>query len=273
MIRLVRFLTIVGFLVGLATAGPVLAESQPAGHTTAQKDLSVGIVSFGLSNEHTVFESEARGAAAALAQYFDVSARSATVRYNSRRAARADVRSLRAEILKFNRRKGAPLDILAVALTSHGSNRGIVVLNRRASYLMSPQSVGRVLNVSTARYRILIVSACYSGIFADALADARTLVITAASSDRSSFGCSNELKWTFFGDAFFNASLKPGIALPEVFDRARSLIAKREESEGYTSSNPQIRGGEEVLQFLRTHLAKEQKDSHPAGLSLPRTAN
>jgi hypothetical protein len=40
-------------------------------------------------------------------------------------------------------------------------------------------------------------------VFVPALADARTLVITAAAADRPSFGCEDGATWTYFGDAFF----------------------------------------------------------------------
>jgi hypothetical protein len=65
-----------------------------------------------------------------------------------------------------------------------------------------------MLNASGARYRVIIISACYSGVFARALADRRTLVITAAAPDRPSFGCEDGATWTYFGDAFFNQALR-----------------------------------------------------------------
>src|SRR5215204_6553879 len=85
-----------------------------------------------------------------------------------------------------------------------------------------------MLNASGARYRVVIISACYSGVFARALADARTLVITAAASDRPSFGCEDGATWTYFGDAFFNQALRASPTLDAAFCRAREIVTKRD---------------------------------------------
>jgi Peptidase C13 family len=98
---------------------------------------------------------------------------------------------------------------------------------------------------------VLIVSACYSGLFARALADERTLVITAAAADRPSFGCRDGATWTYFGDAFFNRALRTEPRLDRAFARARELVTERERREGFDPSNPQIAGGASVLARLR----------------------
>ena len=51
---------------------------------------------------------------------------------------------------------------------------------------------------SGARYRIVIISACYSGAFTPVLANISTLVITAAAADRPSFGCEDGAKVDLF---------------------------------------------------------------------------
>jgi hypothetical protein len=98
----------------------------------------------------------------------------------------------------------------------------------------------------------VIVSACYSGIFARELADERTLVITAAAADKPSFGCRDGAAWTYFGDAFFNKSLRGEARLDAAFEKARGLVTQREEREGFDPSNPQIAGGGAVLERLKT---------------------
>jgi Peptidase C13 family len=94
------------------------------------------------------------------------------------------------------------------------------------------------------------LSACYSGVFARALAEPRTLVITAAAPDRPSFGCKDGATWTYFGDAFFNQALRRSQTLDEAFCRAREIITKRERNEGFESSRPRMAGGSEVLALL-----------------------
>jgi hypothetical protein len=107
-----------------------------------------------------------------------------------------------------------------------------------------------MLDASGAKYRIVIISACYSGVFVPALADPLTLVITAAAADRPSFGCEDGATWTYFGDAFFNRALRTAPDLRSAFSAARALVTAREKREGFGRSNPQIAGGSEVLALL-----------------------
>ena len=61
---------------------------------------------------------------------------------------------------------------------------------------------------------------------------------------------SDKAKWTYFGDAFFNAALRRASNLKEAFFLARSLVSKRELREGFDPSNPQMAGGEKVEPLL-----------------------
>ena len=85
------------------------------------------------------------------------------------------------------------------------------------------------------------ISACYSGVFIPHLASADTLVITAADANHPSFGCEDRAKWTYFGDAFFNAALR---------QTARSVILTRELRNGFEPSHPQMAGGANVEPLL-----------------------
>jgi len=108
-----------------------------------------------------------------------------------------------------------------------------------------------MLDASAAKYRVVIISACYSGVFVPALANPRTLVITAAAADRSSFGCEDRATWTYFGEAFFNQALRSASTLEAAFSKARQIVTAREQREGFRPSNPQMAGGAEVLTLFR----------------------
>ena len=75
-------------------------------------------------------------------------------------------------------------------------------------------------------------------------------MITAAAADRSSFGCQDGATWTYFGDAFFNRSLRSEPRLDAAFAKARTLVTEREKRERFEPSNPQIAGGALVLDHL-----------------------
>lgn len=141
-------------------------------------------------------------------------------------------------------------DILVVFLTSHGTQNGVALKLGRAVAELSPQEVADALNREQIRNRIVIVSACYSGVYIRPLANDDTIVLTAADPDSPSFGCSAKRSWTYFGDAFFNQSLRPGSDFRNAFAKAKSLIAKWEGSEKLKPSNPQAHFGAALARKL-----------------------
>ena len=96
----------------------------------------------------------------------------------------------------------------------------------------------------------MIVSACYSGTFVPPLANDNTIVITAADARNPSFGCAPGREWTFFGDAFFNRSLRPGVDLRSAFNGARLTISEWELAEELPPSNPQAHFGPALVEKL-----------------------
>jgi hypothetical protein len=100
------------------------------------------------------------------------------------------------------------------------------------------------------RYKVVVISACYSGVFIPRLANSDTLVITAADADHPSFGCRDKAKWTYFGNAFFNVALRHAKSLKDAFVVARSLVKKPEVRERFEPSNPLMAGGENVQPLL-----------------------
>ena len=143
-------------------------------------------------------------------------------------------------------------DILVMFLTSHGASWegfSLALNGTDLGRLRSPQ-LARILGASRIRNRVVIVSACYSGQFVPALAEENTLLITAAASDRSSFGCTSGAEWTWFGQAYFRDSLPKHHRFAPAFDAARKLIERRESKEGFKPSNPQIRVGTNIRAVL-----------------------
>jgi Peptidase C13 family len=107
-----------------------------------------------------------------------------------------------------------------------------------------------MLNATHVRYRAVVISACYSGVFIPWLANPNSLVVTAADANHSSFGCEDRAKWTYFGDAFFNVALRRTTRLKEAFALARTLVRQREARNGFVPSHPQMAGGENVEPLL-----------------------
>lgn len=97
------------------------------------------------------------------------------------------------------------------------------------------------------RYKVLVISACYSGGFIPALKDDKTLIMTAARSDRVSFGCSEEADFTYFGDALFAKAFQQTDDLRQAFTLASATVAQREKEEEFEPSEPQLWAPEAVI--------------------------
>ncbi|AWM86233.1 C13 family peptidase [Microvirga sp. 17 mud 1-3] len=256
-----RFLAfaLIGMALSLGLPTGALSQRAPQAerfrlepHRPGQAD--VYILSFGLWGPQSVFESEAKGAARILEQQLGSRGRT-IVLSNTKRRSDATPDALFSAAGAVGRTLDPEEDILLLVLTSHGSPDGIGLVSRRDEGVMTPDMVRELLAETKARNRVLIVSACYSGIFAKELADERTLVITAAAADRPSFGCQDGATWTYFGDAFFNKALRNAPRLDDAFDRAKRFVTAREKREGFDPSEPQIAGGGQVLERLASRCA------------------
>ena len=90
------------------------------------------------------------------------------------------------------------------------------------------------------RWKVVVVNACYSGGFVDALRDDSTLVITSARADRTSFGCGADSDITYFGKAFLAEALNRTTSIPDAFAHAKKSVAEWEDRDKEEHSEPQI---------------------------------
>jgi Peptidase C13 family len=214
----------------------------------AENARKVSVVSFGLFGDQNVFESEATGAAKVVTGRFGNGP--VDVEYNSKKGGAATIEGLAKSLQSAARGMDADNDVLFLILTSHGSPAGLAVKAGRRTQTLTPSNLADMLARTGVRHKVVVVSACYSGVFIPRLANPDTLVITAADADHSSFGCQDKAKWTYFGDAFFNIALRQARSLREAFVVARALIRKREQRERIEPSNPLLAGGANVEQLL-----------------------
>jgi Peptidase C13 family len=213
----------------------------------AEDGPKIGVVSFGLFGDQGVFRSEATGAAQVVAGRF--AAGPIEVKYNSRKGGSATIEGLARSLQEAARGLDAERDVLFLILTSHGSPDGLAIRAGRLTQTLTPSHLSDMLAKTGVRHKVVVISACYSGIFIPRLANPDVLVITAADADHPSFGCEDKAKWTYFGDAFFNVALRKAASLKDAFLAARSLVRKRELREHFEPSNPLMAGGTNVLSF------------------------
>lgn len=176
-----------------------------------------------------VFRREVAFVEKAFADRFGTTGRSVAL-VNSRNtltsAPMATVTSIRAALKAIGAKMNRAEDILFFFLTSHGSREHELTLNQVGMNLRGLQAaeLGALLKESGIRWKVVVVSACYSGGFVDALQDERTLVITAARRDRRSFGCADENDFTYFGRAFFKEALPGARSFRQAFSKASALV-------------------------------------------------
>ncbi|MBV8684804.1 MAG: peptidase C13 [Caulobacteraceae bacterium] len=130
-----------------------------------------------------------------------------------------------------------------VYVTSHGSPDGVLLGDR----LATPSTLRTlVTRACPGRPTAVILSACYSGAFVPALAQALGpdgFVFTAARRDRSSFGCSENDRYPFF-DGCVIQNLPPATSFLDLADRVRKCVKLREDEEGMRPrSMPQVYAG------------------------------
>lgn len=148
-------------------------------------------------------------------------------------------------------------DLLWLFLTSHGSEDHELYLGLDPLPLdwLDPATLRQLLDEAGFDWRVIVVSACYSGGFVEALRDERSLVITAARADRPSFGCGVQSEITWFGQAFLAEAMNETSDFGKAFRLARSTVREREREEGQTPSYPQIALGQAIAPRLQAWQA------------------
>ncbi len=131
-------------------------------------------------------------------------------------------------------------DVLFLYMTSHGLPNQFEMENAPLDLKqVDPKWLKDTLDKSGIRWRVIVISACYSGSFVSELQDENTLVITASAADRASFGCSNEADYTYFGRAFFDQAMREQHSMFDAFNQAKETVAKWESAQGFEPSEPQ----------------------------------
>lgn len=151
-------------------------------------------------------------------------------------------------------------DVLVLYTAGHGAPVGLAYHDGDEGFgIISPARMARMFDELGIRNRLLILSACYSGVFVPMLASETTAVFTAAAADRTSFGCAADRDWTFFGDAMINHALRQPVPLAKAGEDARALIAQWEKQGDVTPSQPQMSIGSGVGQWLAPLEARMPK--------------
>jgi hypothetical protein len=202
----------------------------------------VGFAGFG---EQKVFRKEAELAQRVFAARFATANRSLLLVndiHDRRTYPLATFENLHVAVNAIGRRMHPDRDTLVLMLTSHGNDQdGIAITNgKMPEDVLSPEDLAKILNESHIRWRVIVVSACYSGIFIPVLRNDSTLIMTAADSRHSSFGCDDTRDLTYFGEALLRDALPHACSLNQAYNDTARIIRQREADEGEIHSNPRL---------------------------------
>jgi hypothetical protein len=228
------------------------------------------VISIGLDSD-PVFGREAREAGKVLARRYDAAGRTLVLAGTDGSAPSAlpngSMEGLTLALARIAEVMDPKEDVLVLYTTSHGAPVGIVYHDADDGFgILSPVRLANLLDELGIKNRVLILSACYSGVFVPKLKSDTTALFTAASDDRTSFGCASDNDWTFFGDAMINHALRKPQPLAAAGDEAKGLITEWETRGAVTPSNPQVSIGSKVGTWLAPLEARMPKTvTEPVG--------
>jgi hypothetical protein len=142
---------------------------------------------------------------------------------------------------------GPPSSGCFVFMTSHGVQRGGLIL-RGARAVFTPDALARLLEAGCGeRPTVVVMSGCFSGIYADnpAVRRPNRIILTASRPDRTSFGCSASEQYTYYDRCLID-SLARGTPWTAIARSVSACVANRERSIGALASQPQAFVGSRV---------------------------
>jgi len=134
--------------------------------------------------------------------------------------------------------------------SSHGSPQGI---NFGPDRRVTPTAMATMVReICGDRPTVVVVSACFSGVFIDGLSGPNRMVMTAARRDRASFGCGEDAVYPYF-DGCVIERLPTATDFIALANATRACVKQREEAEGLTpASDPQVFIGANMQLLLPT---------------------
>jgi hypothetical protein len=259
---------------------PDVLDALPAGRP---HHIDVYGITFAPDGEDDVFLNEERLVATLLRERFGAEDRTVELANDPDTATSlpwATPLNLQRAIAAAGERMNLDEDVLFLHLTSHGARDGRLAasLDGMTVEEVTPQDLRQWLDAAGIRWRVISISACFSGSWIEPLRGPGTLVMTAADANHTSYGCGRGSELTFFGRAMYAEQLRTSTRdFERAFAVAREVIRRREIEAGKTDgySNPQIAMGADVrpvLHALEAQLVVEERHGPVPGSAPARPA-
>ena len=163
----------------------------------------------------------------------------------------ASKHSIEMALRRMGQQMNRESDVLFLYMTSHGLPNQFEMENAPLDLTqVDPKWLRETLDASGIRWRVIVISSCFSGSFVPALQNDNTLIITASAADRQSFGCTNEADYTYFGRAFFDQAMREQNSIETAFSQAQKTVSQWEIAQGFEPSEPQWSMGKNMELML-----------------------
>jgi hypothetical protein len=243
---------------------PALLEKKLSALKPGRKgNVDLYFVGFGSDSSQDVFMKEIDVITKLFDERFDTRGRSIALINNAKTVESVPI-ATRTALERTVRQIGKRMDeedVLFLYLTSHGSENQNLLVDFWPLQLneINPEIIKKILDDAGITWRVVVVSACYSGGFIKPLKDENTLIITSADASSSSFGCGNDSNFTYFGKAYFDNALRKSYSFVKPFGEVNEEILKREQDGSEKPSNPQIHVGTAIGKHLKKLERRLQK--------------
>ena len=159
----------------------------------------------------------------------------------------ADQATLQALALSFTQLNIRPeQDACLFYVSSHGKQGDGVYMKRVHDGQLTPAQLNTALNWTCGTApTVVMVSACYSGQFIQPLHADNRIIMTAASAQRPSFGCSEAQEYTFWDGCVID-NFERSSTWENLYTNVKQCIAQKEQQLGYPASQPQAYFGKNM---------------------------
>lgn len=220
-----------------ATVAPSAPQAVP--QTVAVTDSQTYLMGWGMFGD-PVFDRDVITFERAFSRAFGAPTQTLAYGANDRSLTRPNVDFISASLTQMAGAARDGQDLVVVMLTSHGSPDVIALQTSQGGPVapVSADQLAQFLAPLENDRQILILQACYSGSLIDELRSPNRIIVTAASADRSSFGCNPDSDNTWFIKSL-NRAMGEGGSWRQIFARTQALVLADEQAAGFPASNPQ----------------------------------
>lgn len=149
--------------------------------------------------------------------------------------------ALLAEALQRIAAQARSTDLVVLLISTHGTPKTLDVKVASTNHPpLTAAELARALQPLGDTPTVVVLSACYSGSFIPELARDTRIVLTAASAERSSWGCNFEFANTFFIEELFRRNFDDSLSLVQLVAQGHAQIAVREAAHRLRPSQPQM---------------------------------